>query len=147
MPSSFPCSPVIREWLWKKAQMKKKKKKKKYRTDWTCEIFSHEDVSSHYVKSCYWLNLIVGQILKSCREFSCSSLSIIYSYYLLIIYFCLVVTHNYLRLSLSFHKYEKTNYQILLLAFDLLIYSVIAPDLCLLVDQLFRQTALWINWV
>ena len=63
--------------------------------DCTCEIFSHEDVSSHYVKSCYLLNLIAGQLLKSRREFSCCSLS----------YF----THNYLRLSLCSRKYEKTN--------------------------------------
>ena len=26
MPSLFPCSPVIREWLWKKTQVEKKKK-------------------------------------------------------------------------------------------------------------------------
>ena len=28
MPSPFPCSPVIRECLWKKTQIEKKKKKK-----------------------------------------------------------------------------------------------------------------------
>ena len=27
MPSPFPCSPVIREWSWKKTQIEKKKKK------------------------------------------------------------------------------------------------------------------------
>ena len=29
MPSPFPCSPVICEFLWKKTQIEKKKKKKK----------------------------------------------------------------------------------------------------------------------
>ena len=28
IPSLFPCSPVVREWLWKKTQIAKKKKKK-----------------------------------------------------------------------------------------------------------------------
>ena len=28
MSSPFPCSPVIREWLWKKSQIEKKQKKK-----------------------------------------------------------------------------------------------------------------------
>ena len=29
MPSPFPCSPVIREWLWKKTKIEKKKKDKR----------------------------------------------------------------------------------------------------------------------
>ena len=39
MPSTFPCSPVVRECLWKKTQIekkikiKKKKKIKQYLTD------------------------------------------------------------------------------------------------------------------
>ena len=31
MSSPFPCSPVIREWSWKKTQIEKKKKKKNLR--------------------------------------------------------------------------------------------------------------------
>ena len=56
-------------------------------------------------------------------------------------------THNYLQLSLSFHKYERNNSQILSFAFDFFIYSIIAPDLGLIVDQVLRQTTPWINWV
>ena len=56
-------------------------------------------------------------------------------------------THNYLRLSPSSHKYDRNNSQILSFAFDFFIYSIIAPDLGLIVDQVLRQTAPWINWV
>ena len=56
-------------------------------------------------------------------------------------------THNYLQLSPSFHKYERNNSQILSFAFDFFIYSITAPDLGLIVDQVLRQTVPWINWV
>ena len=32
MPSPFPCNPIIREWLWKKTQIKKKYQNCKWRT-------------------------------------------------------------------------------------------------------------------
>ena len=56
-------------------------------------------------------------------------------------------THNYLRLSLSSQKFERSNSQILSFAFGFFIYSIIGPDLVSIVDQVLRQAAPWINWV
>ena len=44
-------------------------------------------------------------------------------------------------------KYERSNSQISSLAIDLLIYSIIAPDLGLLVNQVVWKRAPWMNWV
>ena len=43
MPSSFPCSPVIRECLWKKTQIEKKKKKRKKKQG--CHHYSRDKFS------------------------------------------------------------------------------------------------------
>ena len=43
--------------------------------------------------------------------------------------------------------FERSNSQISSLAIDLLIYSIIAPDLGLLVNQVVWKRAPWMNWV
>ena len=40
MPSPFPCSPVIREWLWKKNQREKKQQKNPVPLLWIHERLS-----------------------------------------------------------------------------------------------------------
>ena len=50
MPSPFPCSPVIREWSWKKTQIEKKQKKnrswhKNPKTDMSVDVGALQNVT------------------------------------------------------------------------------------------------------
>ena len=77
MSSPFPCSPVIREWLWKKTEIEKKKqKKKKKKTDdffWIClvcmtntGIYGNTDMHKKYLKTKFfiWKKLVSVKRLK-----------------------------------------------------------------------------------
>ena len=65
MPFPFPCSPVIREWLWKKTQIEKKKKNKNKNKNlgrlvlgWYWMILNKETVypkfDSHFYKQFFY---------------------------------------------------------------------------------------------
>ena len=61
MPSPFLCSPVIREWLWKKTELEKKTQQKNKKTDdffWICleyksntGIYGNADMRKNYLKT------------------------------------------------------------------------------------------------